>query len=30
VQTAGTAALIAQGDLSTRATSLVLSDRPPR
>lgn len=30
VQSAGSAALIAQGDLSTRATSLVLSDRPPR
>jgi flagellin-like hook-associated protein FlgL len=30
VQHAGTEALIAQGELSTRATSLVLSDRPPR
>jgi hypothetical protein len=30
VQSAGSAALIAQGDLSTRASSLVLSDRPPR
>jgi hypothetical protein len=30
VQSDGTAALIVQGDLSTRATSLVLSDRPPR
>jgi hypothetical protein len=30
VQQAGTAALAAQGELSTRASSLVLSDRPPR
>jgi hypothetical protein len=30
VQRAGHAALSAQGELSTRASSLVLSDRPPR
>jgi hypothetical protein len=30
VQSAGKAALVVQGDLSTRATSLVLNDRPPR
>ncbi len=30
VRNAGGDALIAQGDLSTRASSLVLSDRPPR
>jgi hypothetical protein len=30
VQSAGSAALVVQGDLSTRATSLVLNDRPPR
>jgi hypothetical protein len=30
VQSAGNAALAAQGELSTRASSLVLSDRPPR